>query len=482
MTHRSPRLLTALFSALLLPLLWAKPFTGTLVYKQSAVGGDGAKAFKNMAAEKITVHIGTKAYRQDEHGGLYAGSAIVRLGSPFALRLNATKKTSELGRANRIEDLSPKMRKMMPHHFHTPLEATGETEKIAGYTTKKYKILRSPFVKTGATAHIWVAEELEIGRHRYDFQFRAARFTSPLPQSIPVDKGTILKVVVLEKGTTVTVVVSQVTVGEPAASLFIKPANYAGQDFPAPLKPMPTPTGPIPDVSQLAATITNSANIKLLLVKPGTFTMGCPPEDWGRKPKEQQCRVTLTRAFYLATTEVTQAQWKAVMGTESPSNFKGKNLPVEQVTWQDAMAFCKKLSEKEGQTYRLPTEAEWEFAARAGAAVQVMDRKQRTAWLKERAWTRDTADYQTHPVGTKKPNPWGFFDMLGNVNEYTLSGMGDYPEGTATDPQGMQNEMKVTRGGGWIGSADWARPTARASRKLDTQKSTIGFRILYVPK
>ena len=459
-----------------------KPFTGTIVYEQSAAGGAGAKAFNGMAASKITVHIGEKAYRQDENGGINQGSVIIRDGSKDALRLNHKSKATERGRGTKLDDMEPKMKKFMAAHFDTPLKATDEVAEIAGFQTKKYQVLKSPFVRQGATAHIWVAEDLDIGRHRYDFHFKYNRIIAPLPQSIPVKKGTILKAVVVENGTTVTMVVTKVDRAVPAADLFVKPASYTGPDFPAPLKPMPAPTGPIPDVSQLEASFSNPLGMKFVLVKPGVFTMGSPKMVRGRKVNETEHQVTLTRPYYLATTEVTQAQWKTVMGSDSPSKFKGENLPVENVTWQQAMEFCKKLSEREKKTYRLPTEAEWEYAARAGDVSKAMDRKERKAWLSERAWMYDTAKYKTHPVGQLKANAWGLHDMLGNVAEYTLSGMGEYPKGKATDPQGMQNEIKVVRGGDWVSSGDWVRYASRTSREPNKGKSTIGFRVLCVPK
>jgi len=459
----------------------SKPFTGTIVYTQSAQGKD-AEMFNGMAASKVTVHIGEKAYRQDEVGGLNEGSVIIRAGAKDAIRLNHTKKMSERGRGTNLEDMDPKMKKMMSAHFETPLEDTGESEEIAGFKTKKYKVLKSPFVREGAVAHVWVAEDLNIGGHRYDFQFKANRVVAPIPKSIPVKKGTILKAVVLERGTTVTSVVTSIDKKAPVENLFTKPDGYEGEGFPAPLKVMPAPTGLAPDVSKLAASISNSIGMKLMLIKPGTFTMGSPEGIAERGKDETQHEVAITRAYYLAVTEVTQAQWKAVMGTDSPSNFKGDDLPVEKVTWQQAVEFCKKLSEKEDKTYRLPTEAEWEYAARAGDASKPRSMREGREWLKDKAWIYSTAKYKTHPVGQLKANAWGFHDMLGNVGEFTLSGMGKYPEGKATDPQGMESDRKVVRGGGWISNAQWARYATRTPYPHTDSKSTIGFRVLCQPK
>lgn len=225
-------LFPAAVSLVTLPLVAApKPFTGTIEYKQSATGGDGAKAFNGLAAAKIVVHIGEKAYRQDEHGGMNEGSVIIRDGSRVALRLNHKKKTSELGKGSKLEDLNPKVKELMQGHFNTPLEDTGENAKIAGYEAKKYKVTKSPFIRQGATAHIWVAEDLEIGRHRYDFNFEYKRIIAPVPQSIPVKKGTVLKAVIVEYGNTVTMQVVRVDKKTPPAELFKKPDGYEGPGF-----------------------------------------------------------------------------------------------------------------------------------------------------------------------------------------------------------------------------------------------------------
>ena len=238
----------------------------------------------------------------------------------------------------------------------------------------------------------------------------------------------------------------------------------------------------MPDVSKLAPTMTNSVGMKLVLIKPGTFTMGSPKSVKERRDNERQHEVSITRPYYLGTTEVTQAQWKAVMGTEPPSNFKGDDLPVEKITWQQAVDFCKKLTKKENKTYQLPTEAEWEYAARAGDASKPMTMSERRAWLKDKAWTYVTAKYKTHPVGKLNPNTWGLYDMLGNVSEFTSSGMGAYPEGKATDPQGMQNDTKVIRGGNWIANELWTRYASRTPSPPDKSKSTIGFRVVCMPE
>jgi len=425
----------------------AAPFTGTVVFEQSAEGGEGAKMFNGMAANKVTVHIGTTGYRQDEVGGMNEGSYLIKAGSKAALMFKHSKKTSTRGTGANIDAYKDNVKKLMVHHFTTDLEATDETIEVAGHKTKKYKVLKSAFVKPGAVAHVWVAEGIDFSGHRYDFQFPANRVTAPLPLSIPVKKGAVLKMTVAENGTTVMVVATSIKPGEPNAALFAKPDDYEGQDFPAPLKAIAKPTGATADVSKLAATVTNITGMKFVLIKPGEFMMGSLEDEPNRRDEEKQHRVKITRPYYVATTEVTQVQWKAVMGADSPSHFKGENFPVEKITWQQAQNFCKKLSEKEGKKYRLPTEAEWEYAARAGEKIDFKSMKasEVKAWLLERAWFSENAEYKTHPVGQLKANPWGLYDVFGNVGEWTSSGMGKYPEGLAIDPQGMVNPQKVVR-------------------------------------
>ncbi|MCP5536872.1 MAG: SUMF1/EgtB/PvdO family nonheme iron enzyme [Akkermansiaceae bacterium] len=478
----------SLLSVVAIPFIWvsnsvAEPFTGSIVFEQSAMGGAGEKMFKDLAPGKITVHIAPHAYRQDEVGGMNEGSFVIKNGSTSALMLNTNKKTSTLGGAANIDSYKEEVRKFMVHHFKTELEATDETLEIAGHQTKKYKVLKSAFVKPDAVAHIWVAEDIDFSGHRYDFQFPNNRTTAPLPMSIPVEKGSVLKMVVLENGTTVTVVATRITPGNPDPALFTKPTDYQGADFPEPPKEMEKPTGPIADVSKLAASVTNGIGMKLVLVKPGEFLMGSSEDEPNRHDNETQHQVKITRPYYIATTEVTQSQWKAVMGVDSPSNFKGDDLPVEKITWQQAQDFCQQLSKKEGKNYRLPTEAEWEYAARAGETVDFkpMKTSERKAWIAERAWFYDNAKYKTHPVGQLKANAWGLYDVLGNVEEWTSSGIGKYPQGPVIDPQGFVSDNKVVRGSGWISSYDWIRPAARMNQPADKEKSTIGMRVVYEP-
>ncbi len=153
-----------------------------------------------------------------------------------------------------------------------------------------------------------------------------------------------------------------------------------------------------------ADTLKNAIGMEFRLIRPGTFKMGSPENEPGRSDDESPVReVTLTKPFYIGVCEVTQEQWTAVMG-DNPSEFTGPKRPVEQVSWEDTQVFLKKLSEKEGVEYRLPTEAEWEYACRAGTQTQYY---WGDTWDDAYAWCAGNSKNETHDVGTKKPNAWG---------------------------------------------------------------------------
>lgn len=164
--------------------------------------------------------------------------------------------------------------------------------------------------------------------------------------------------------------------------------------------------------------ITNSIGMKLVLIPAGSFTMGSPVTELDRKPNETAHEVTLSQSYYLGANEVTQGEYEKVMGA-NPSNFKGSKNPVETVNWEDAVSFCKKLSEMPeekaaGRSYRLPTEAEWEYACRTRSTTSYSFGETAES-LGEYAWFGAGLEGKTHPVGLKKPNRWGVYDMHGNV-------------------------------------------------------------------
>ena len=462
-----------------------KPFTGRVVFEQSAEGdGEGAKMFRGLAASKVTVHFSPDGHRQDEEGGMNEGSVILRNDVLGALFLHHRAKRAERGGGTDLDAQGDAMKSFMPWHYKTDLEPLEETDTICGYAVRKYRVKKSAFVKPDAKAHIWIAEKLQLPKRRYQFEFQARSIISPIPLSIPVPKGAILKAHIVDAGTPVTIVATEVEAGAPDPSLFQKPEAYGGDDFlPKPKQktaPKKTPMSQAA-VDKLAPTLTNGIGMKLVLVKPATFQMGSPEDEPHRHDHETQHEVTLTQAYYIGTTEVTQAQWKAVMGSDSPSKFEGADLPVDNVTWEQAVAFCQKLSEKEAGTYRLPTEAEWEYAARAGETVAYKPMKDFKAWLQAHAWMYWTAKYKTHAVGQLKPNAWGLYDTIGNVAEWTADGYGPFTKDAATDPLGTDSDRKVHRGNGWVSSYDFCRVAQRSAKAKDESKSTIGFRVVREP-
>jgi formylglycine-generating enzyme required for sulfatase activity len=220
----------------------------------------------------------------------------------------------------------------------------------------------------------------------------------------------------------------------------------------------------------------NSIGMDFVLIPAGTFLMGSNDGSNDEKPVHE---VRLSKSFYLGKYEVTQGQWQAIMGT-NPSNFKGDaNLPVENVSWNEMQEFIRKLNAKEGDTkYRLPTEAEWEYAARAGTTTAYSfgnDERQ----LGEYAWYSPNSGNKTHPVGQKKPNAWGLYDMHGNVWEWVQDWYGPYTAGSAVDPAGpASGSFRVHRGGGWTLVAWFCRPAYRNNGAPGGRGSHLGFRLL----
>ena len=191
--------------------------------------------------------------------------------------------------------------------------------------------------------------------------------------------------------------------------------------------------------------------------------------------------VTLTQPFYIGIVEVTQEQYTLVMGT-NPSNFKDLTNPVEQVSWEDAMNFCRKLSElpyekNAGRSYRLPTEAEWEYACRAGTTTKFTFGDDQSS-LGDHAWFDMNSSNKTNPVGEKKPNAWGLYDMHGNVWEWCSDWYGEYPKGVVSDPSGPQKgSLRALRGGSWNDRAGLCRSANRGGDSPDARSCPLGFRI-----
>jgi len=236
---------------------------------------------------------------------------------------------------------------------------------------------------------------------------------------------------------------------------------------------------------------TNRHGMKFVKIPAGSFMMGSPKDEPGRYDNEIQHKVAISKPFYMQTTEVTQGQWKAVMGS-NPSYFKncGDDCPVEQVSWDDIQDFIKKLNQKGEGTYRLPTEAEWEYAARAGTT---------TPFASGKCLNTDQANYdgdypfegclkgeyrqKTVSVGSFASNAWGLYDMHGNVWEWVQDWYGNYPSGAVTDPTGPSSGSdRVLRGGGWGGFARGCRAASRNNITPGVRFYYIGFRLCFSPK
>jgi formylglycine-generating enzyme required for sulfatase activity len=249
-------------------------------------------------------------------------------------------------------------------------------------------------------------------------------------------------------------------------------------------------SGPVPKSSAAALTLDfgKGVTMKLVLIRPGRFMMGSPDSEQGGDSRESpQHEVVITKPFYIGVTEVTQAQYEAVMG-RNPSKFKGPTNPVDSVIWDEAVEFCRKLSEKTGETIRLPTEAEWEYACRAGRQTRFSFGDSDSA-LGDYAWyggnSGDTegVQYSTHPVGQKKPNAWGLYDMHGNVYEWCADRYGPYSSGSSTDPQGAgSGGTRVVRGGSWRdGETDTLRCAHRYGHPPSFRRNNYGFRCAMTP-
>jgi formylglycine-generating enzyme required for sulfatase activity len=218
--------------------------------------------------------------------------------------------------------------------------------------------------------------------------------------------------------------------------------------------------------------------MEFVLIPPGTFMMGVPPEERGpyEASGKPQHVVTLTRAFYLGKHEVTQAQYERVTGS-NPSRRQGADLPVGHVSWHDCEAFCRKLSDRTGRKVRLPTEAEWEHACRAGTTTR-FSFGDSDAEFAAHGWCRDNSGGRAHPVGRKKPNKLGLFDLHGNVWEWCNDWYAGYSAGALTDPKGPSTgKGRVRRGGSWATHPALSRSAARGYDAPGEHFWNHGFRV-----
>jgi formylglycine-generating enzyme required for sulfatase activity len=220
----------------------------------------------------------------------------------------------------------------------------------------------------------------------------------------------------------------------------------------------------------------NSIGMKFTLVTAGEFNMGSEESD-DEKPVHN---VKIKNPFYLGTYPVIQTEWKAVMG-DNPSDFKGDNLPVEGVSWDNVQEFIKELNEKEDtDKYRLPSEAEWEYACRAGTTTRYSFGDSKSE-LGDYGWYDKNSGRETHPVGQKKPNPWGLYDMHGNVHEWVQDEWHDSYDGAPTDGSAWESgdgASRVFRGGSWRRRAGDCRPADRGHLDPGDRGLSLGFRLL----
>lgn len=218
--------------------------------------------------------------------------------------------------------------------------------------------------------------------------------------------------------------------------------------------------------------VKNSIGMEFAYIPAGSFQMGSDNGDPNERPIHQ---VTFARGFYMGRYEVTQAQWQQVMGS-NPSNFKNcDQCPVENVSWDDAQEFIKKLNaQNDGYTYGLPSEAEWEYACRAGTTGDYAGDPNSMAWYTA------NADYKTHPVGQKQPNAWSLYDMHGNVAEWVMDYQYNNYDGAPTDGSARSKAIlndRMERGGSWRLDDKHLRSAQRSEAAPDYRWKDIGFRL-----
>jgi formylglycine-generating enzyme required for sulfatase activity len=259
---------------------------------------------------------------------------------------------------------------------------------------------------------------------------------------------------------------------------------------------------------------TNKLGMRFVLVPAGSFLMGSPGSEPGRNWNEKHHTVTISRNFYMGETEVTQGQWEKLVGF-NPSSFPdmGKTYPVDTISWNEAVEFIRVLNEWEGtDRYRLPTEAEWEYACRAGSTTAFssgsITLKEftcnkpepsliETAWYCYNSGDPQAAialDFKPHPVKTKQPNAWGLYDMHGNVQEWVqdsckwrdfwrakVGAVTDTYKDNIVDPLSTIGNHKIIRGGGWYQNSKYQRSAYRGFYKPGVRRNSLGFRIVRMP-
>ena len=264
-----------------------------------------------------------------------------------------------------------------------------------------------------------------------------------------------------------------------------RPVQQQPVEQPQPTRPEPQrPVLQQPEPEPMPATVqqpqrpqSNLPDIAMVYVSGGTFTMGATLEQGSDAWDDEKPAHSVTLSgYYIGKYEVTQKLWKAVMGS-NPSNFKGDNLPVERVSWNDVQEFLRKLNAMTGKNYRLPTEAEWEFAARGGNSSRGYKYSGGNS-IGNVAWFGGNSGSRTHAVGTKSPNELGIYDMSGNVYEWCQDWYGSYSSSSQRNPQGPNSGSdRVSRGGGWLNFASYCRVSFRNYYTPGGRDSYLGFRL-----
>lgn len=261
----------------------------------------------------------------------------------------------------------------------------------------------------------------------------------------------------------------------------------------------------------MADVYTNKLGMRFVLIPKGEFIMGSPKSEAGRQWNEKQHRVIISKDFYMGETEVTQGQWEKLVGF-NPSSFPkmGKNFPVDTVSWEECIEFIRVLNEWENtDKYRLPTEAEWEYACRAGSATAFANGPITAPFscnapepsILEMAWycynsglANPPGDFKPRPVKTKLPNAFGLYDMHGNVQEWVqdsckrrnfwrtkIGVVTDTYKDNIVDPLNTTGDYRIIRGGGWYQTSKYQRSAYRSMYKPVTKRNSLGFRIVRMP-
>jgi formylglycine-generating enzyme required for sulfatase activity len=235
----------------------------------------------------------------------------------------------------------------------------------------------------------------------------------------------------------------------------------------------------------------NGVKLEMVLISAGNFMMGSPASEVGRKDNETQHEVTLTKPFYMGKYEVTQEQWEAVMGSNPSKRTKGAKFPVTHVSWEDCQEFIRKLNSKTNGGFRLPTEAEWEYACRAGTttAYSFGDKiTPKDANYHDSKLQKPESEQVTSVVGSYKPNAFGLYDMHGNVWEWCEDRFGDYPRGSVTNPKGPSTGVytgdfvhRVLRGGSFNHNVSLSRSSYRSDEPTVIYKLQVGVRLARTP-